>query len=129
MGKMQFYGITYPFTADNAENYFVDLNYNKSDKVKSELMHIIFTPKGQKLRDPEFGTDLIKYIFEPNDEISWNEVQNEVSESVSKYIKGIKISNISVLKNSEEMSEIFVRVDYSVSDGINIINDSLITKL
>ena len=129
MGKMQFYGITYPFTADNAENYFVDLNYKKSDKVKSELMHIIFTPKGQKLRDPEFGTDLIKYIFEPSDEISWNEVQNEVSESVSKYIKGIKINSISVLKNSEEISEIFVRVDYSVSDGINIINDSLITKL
>ena len=92
-------------------------------------MHIIFTPKGQKLRDPEFGTDLIKYIFEPYDTVSWEGIKNEVSESVRKYVNGITINNISVLQNDEEMAEIYVRLDYSVSDGINVVDDSIVTKI
>ena len=69
MAKQQFYGVKYPFVAEDVENYFIDVNKTLKDKVRSILMHIIFTPKGQKLRAPEFGTDLIRYIFEPNDNI------------------------------------------------------------
>lgn len=129
MIKNQYYGIKYPFVSQDVENYFVDVNKSKKDKIRSLLMHIIFTPKGQKLRDPEFGTDLIKYIFEPNDSISWEGIKNEVSETVKKYINDITINNISILQNDEEMGEIYVRLDYSVSDNFNIINDSIVAKI
>lgn len=129
MAKQQFYGVKYPFVAEDVENYFVDVNKTMKDKVRSLLMHVIFTPKGQKLRDPEFGTDLIKYIFEPNDSISWEGVKTEVSEAVSKYVKGVTINNISVMQNDEEGAEIYVRLDYIVSDGINVVEDSIATKL
>lgn len=129
MAKQQFYGVKYPFVAEDVENYFVDVNKTMKDKVRSLLMHVIFTPKGQKLRDPEFGTDLIKYIFEPNDNISWEGVKTEVSEAVSKYVKGVTINNISVMQNDEEGAEIYVRLDYIVSDGINVVEDSIATKL
>lgn len=129
MAKQQFYGVKYPFVAEDVENYFVDVNKSMKDKVRSLLMHVIFTPKGQKLRDPEFGTDLIKYIFEPNDSISWEGVKTEVSEAVNKYVKGVTINNISVIQNDEESAEIYVRLDYIVSDGINVVEDSIATKL
>ena len=92
-------------------------------------MHVIFTPKGQKLRDPEFGTDLIRYIFEPNDNISWEGIKTEISESVNKYVNGVVINNISVVQNDSEAAEIYVRLDYSVTDGINVVEDSIATKL
>lgn len=129
MAKQQFYGVKYPFMAEDVENYFVDVNKTVKDKVRSQLMHVIFTPKGQKLRDPEFGTDLIRYIFEPNDNISWEGVKNEVSNVVNKYIKGITINNISVVKSDTDGAEIYVRLDYTVSDGINVTEDSIATKL
>lgn len=129
MRQLQFYGIKYPFVAQDVENYFVDVNKTMKDKVRSILMHVIFTPKGQKIRDPEFGTDLIRYIFEPNDDSSWNMIKNEVSEVVNKYVNGVTINNISVLKNEEDFGEIFVRLDYTVSDGINISTDSIVTKI
>ena len=129
MRQSQFYGIKYPFVAQDVENYFVDVNKTMKDKVRSILMHVIFTPKGQKIRDPEFGTDLIRYIFEPNDDSSWNMIKNEVSEVVNKYVNGVTINNISVLKNEEDFGEIFVRLDYTVSDGINISTDSIVTKI
>ena len=129
MAKQQFYGVKYPFVAEDVENYFIDVNKTLKDKVRSLIMHIIFTPKGQKLRDPEFGTDLIKYIFEPNDSISWDGIKNEVSDVVNRYAPGVKINNISIMQNDEEGAEIYVRLDYSVSDGINVVNDSIATKL
>lgn len=129
MAKQQFYGVKYPFVAEDVENYFVDVNKSLKDKVRSILMHVIFTPKGQKLRDPEFGTDLIRYIFEPNDNISWEGVKNEVSEVVNKYVKGVTINNISVVQNDSDAYEIYVRLDYTVSDGINVVKDSIATKI
>lgn len=129
MAKQQFYGVKYPFVAEDVENYFIDVNKTLKDKVRSILMHVIFTPKGQKLRDPEFGTDLIRYIFEPNDSNTWESVRNEVSEIVSRYVKGVTINNLSVIQNDNEAAEIYVRLDYTVNDGINIMTDSVATKI
>lgn len=129
MSKKQFFGIKYPFTSQDSENYFIDVNKSIKDKVRSILMHVIFTPKGQKLRDPEFGTDLIKYIFDQNDSISWSSVKDEVSEMVKKYANGVTINNISILKNNDENSEIFVRLDYSITNGFNEVKDSIVTKI
>ena len=129
MAKQQFYGVKYPFVAEDVENYFIDVNKTLKDKVRSILMHVIFTPKGQKLRDPEFGTDLIRYIFEPNESNTWECVRNEVSEIVSRYVKGVTINNLSVIQNDSEAAEIYVRLDYTVNDGINIMTDSVATKI
>lgn len=129
MSKKQFYNISYPFTNNGSENYFIDLNDDLKGKVRSILMHVVFTPKGQKLRDPEFGTDLIKYIFEPDDGITFEAIKNEVSEVVSKYLKGVTIKNISVVSSKDDFREIYVRLDYSVSNGIDIVDDSFVTKI
>lgn len=129
MAQLQYYGIKYPFTSDSDENFYVDVNHSLKSKVRSELLHIIFTPKGQKLRDPEFGTDLIKYIFEPNDDESWDSIKTEISESVSRLTDSMKIKNIEVLKSEDDPAEVFVRIDYSVKEGNKEINDSIVTKL
>jgi phage baseplate assembly protein W len=89
----------------------------------------MFTPKGQRIRNPEFGTDLIKYIFEQNDDVSWEAVKNEVAESVRRWATNITINDIQVVKNEEDESEIYVRLDYSVSEGNKITNDSIIVQI
>ena len=129
MANIQYYGIKYPFTINNEENYFSDVNYTLEDKVKSLLMHVIFTPKGQKIRDPEFGTDLIKFIFEPNDTESWESVKNEIMDVVKKYISGVTVNDISMLETNDDSHQLYVRVDYTVSNGLKTITDSLITKV
>jgi phage baseplate assembly protein W len=129
MAKKQYFGLKYPFTAQDFENYFVDLNSTMKDKVRSQLMHVIFTPKGQRIRDPEFGTDLIRYIFEQNDTSSWTSVKNEVSEAVQRYVNNITVKDINIVQSEDDRSEIFVRIDYSVKEGNKITNDSIIAKI
>lgn len=126
--KQQF-GIKYPFTTEKSENYFVDTNMTLKDKVRSILMHVIFTPKGQKIRDPQFGTDLIRYIFEPNDSLSWSKVKTEVNEVMQKHLNNVSINDISVLKSEEDVSEIFVKIIYTVTNGIVSQSDNIVVKL
>ena len=129
MAKRQYMGIKYPFTSDGFQNFYLDVNESVKDKVRSQLMHIVFTPKGQRIRNPEFGTDLIKFIFEPNDQTTWEAVKNEVSESVKRWANNININNIQIVKNEQDESEIYVRLDYSVSEGNKVTNDSVVIQV
>ena len=90
---------------------------------------MVFTPKGQKIRDPEFGTNLIKFIYEPNDDNTWNGIKREVNDVVSKYINGVTINEITVLPPDDKRHDVLVRLDYTINNGIQKETDNLITKI
>lgn len=124
----KFYGIKYPFTSQDEEKFYLDVNKDLKDKVRSLLMHVVFTPKGQKLRDPEFGTNLIRYIFQPLDGETIDGVKTEVMEVVSRYIKGVTVNDLQVLTDDTQRG-VFVRLDYTVQQGYKSVKDSIVTKI
>lgn len=129
MVKKQYLGIRYPFTSQDFQNFYIDLNSSLKGKVKSQIMHVIFTPKGQRLRNPEFGTDLIKYIFDPNDTATWESVKNEIKDSVSRWVNNVNLKDIQIVKNVDNDLEIFVRVDYTINIGNKSTDDSMVVQL
>lgn len=124
MAVTQKYGIKYPFTSDNDNGTYIDLNESFGDGIKSQILHVLFTPKGQKLRDPDFGTDVIKYIFSPSDTITFNSLKSDISEQISKYVPSVVFRDISIYKDEED-GNIVVMVEYGVSKG----NKTEITKV
>lgn len=124
----QFYGIKYPFSEESDRLTFFDLNETEDEGVKSMLLHIIFTPKGQRLRKPEFGTDLMKFIFDPNDEENWDSVKEEIRRQVSLYLPQVIFNDINIIREeSEDANGLLVEVDYSfASNGINKQNKVLV---
>lgn len=129
MARQQLFGIKYPFTHDDYQNFFVDANTTEKDKVRSQIMHVIFTPKGQRIRMPEFGTDLIKYIFSPNDSESWESVKNEITSSVQRFVPNVILNDVRVVQSDDDRAEIFVRMDYTIKEGNRITKDSIITQI
>ena len=129
MSKRQYFGIKFPFTHNDYTKFFVDANMTEKDKVRSQIMHVIFTPKGQRIRDPEFGTDLIRYIFSPSDSESWEGIKNEIITSVQRYVPNVILNNIRVVQSDDERAEIFVRMHYSVKEGNVTVKDSIVTQL
>ena len=114
---MQHFGIKYPFFFFFDEGTFVDLNGSYEDKIKGELLHIILTPKGQRYRNPDFGTDLIRYIFETNNEDTWGKVKSEIRDQVSKYLPDVIFRDIAVSKDAETGDKVFLSITYSVKRG------------
>lgn len=112
MANLQRYGIKFPITILSADNTLVDLNQTKDEEVYSELIHLIFTPKGQRLRDPDFGTRLIQFIFNPNDSETWGDILTEIKDTVRKYIPSCSIKDLIV---SESDNGVGLKVDMKYS--------------
>jgi phage baseplate assembly protein W len=125
----KYYGIRFPFTAKDDENFFVDADYNPYAEIKNDLIHLLFTPVGQKLRDPNFGTKLIQYIFEPNDSETYSDIKNEMQEVIKKYFRGITLSELVVLKDDNEVHGGKVTLNYEINEGSYITFDSITTTI
>ncbi len=113
----KFLNIRYPFE-DSDRGFLVALNQTTKDAVKSDLLHLLFTTKGSRYYLPEFGTNLRKYIFEPNDEITWADIISEIQMEVNRWIPGLKITSIQAVPDDTIPRAIFVRIEFKVGEGI-----------
>lgn len=116
MSKIQKYGIKFPFKCQSIFNTFVDLNVNAEDAIRSQIMHLLFTPVGQRLRKPLFGTKLIQYIFNPNDNQSWADIVDEVKTLIQNNIPNCNVDNLEVYESDNGLG-VSVQIDYSVSSN------------
>ena len=117
MALKQHYGIKYPFTLENDDELYMDLNVTKEESLKSRLLHVIFTPKGQRLRNPDFGTDLIKYIHEPADETTFERLRSDITQQVYKYVPDIVFKDISIYDDEKSENGKIVIIHYTIKKG------------
>ena len=127
--KKQYFGIKFPFTNDNMSGFFLDLNTDLKSKIASEIAHVILTPKGSRLRKPEFGTNLARYIFEQNDDITWDDVKREAIEMVSRYVKDAELEDINVFQEAGNDHSLYLDMHYTVTKGRNVENNRTVIKL
>ena len=113
----KYLGLRFPFTAKDSEAFFIDADYNPYAEIKSDFIHLLFTPKGQRLRNPSFGTRLLEYIFEPNDSKTYTDIKLEMQEVVKRYFPGLTILDLIVLKNTNEVYGANVELKYEIDEG------------
>lgn len=117
MARNQKYGIRYPFTAENLDNVYLDTNNSYANSIKSQVVHVIFTPKGQKLRDPDFGTNLIDYVFGPKDSETLTNLKNEITNQVNKYVPAVRFKDIEIYEDEKSDNGIIVIISYTITVG------------
>jgi phage baseplate assembly protein W len=125
----QFYGIKFPFSEESESLTYFDLDETYQDGVKSKLLHIILTPKGQRLRQPNFGTNLMKFIFESNTSETWDGIKEEIRKQVNLYLPQITFDNINIIQNTDDEHSIYVEIDYSVNHNGEVTQNKTLVKL
>jgi len=123
MARTRYVNIDFPFK-DSRNGFYFKLNQTDRDAIKADLLHLLLTNKGERLYLPDFGSDLQKYIFEPNDSITHEEIRDSLNDSISLYIHNLVVNSIEFKKNSIEES-IIVELSYSVTDGTFSSTDTL----
>ena len=116
MARTQKYGIKFPITVKSEEKTFFDLDNTAGEGIKSQIMHLIFTPIGQRIRRPLFGSKLIQFIFSPNDGESWGDVVSEIKDVVKRNIPNCNIDDINVYEVNEGLG-LVVSIKYSVTEN------------
>ena len=88
------YNIRFPLNDDVAKNSYLQMSRATKDAFSSNLLLLLLTQKGERYYQPDYGTDLLKFIFEPNDNLTASDVEEEIKTTVSLYIPALKIQNI-----------------------------------
>ncbi len=99
---MDSYNITFPFQDDTITNSFISMNQVSKDSYSSNLLLLLLTQKNERYYEPDYGTNLLKYIFEPNDNISATQVEEEIRDTVALYIPEVKITSVVFNWNNDE---------------------------
>lgn len=99
---MNSYNITFPFKDDNETNSFIKMNQVSKDAYSSNLLLLLLTQKGERYYEPDYGTNLLKYIFEPNDQLTATDIEEEIRNSVALYIPQVQVNSVTFNWNSTE---------------------------
>ena len=115
MAKQRYINIDFPFK-DSPEGFYFNLNATDADAIRADLLHLLLTNKGERLYSPDFGSDLKKYIFEPNDSITHEQIRDNLNGSIKRYLPNLIVNDIS-FKNDSIEELIIVELTYTVTDG------------
>ena len=115
MAKTRYINIDFPFK-DSRKGFYFELNQTDRDAIRADLLHLLLTNKGDRLYLPDFGSDLRKFIFEPNDSITHDDIKKSLNDSISRYIPNLIVNSIN-FRNDDIEELIIVELTYTVTDG------------
>ena len=104
----------------------MDLTETDLTAIQSDLLHLILTKKRQRLYNPRFGTDLLRFIFEPDDSITLGDIKQEISDSVRKYIPNLRVNDIFVQPSNRTEYAAVINIDYTITDDVFDVTETLI---
>lgn len=128
MANGDYININFPFK-DSSKGFFLDLNKDDNSAIKADLMHLILTRKGERLYLPDFGTNLLQYIFNPNDSKTKSEIKQEISQVVKKYLPKLSINEVTVTESVNSEYAATVRIDYTITDDVFEATDFVIINI
>jgi phage baseplate assembly protein W len=115
MARTRYINIDFPFS-DSDKGFYFKLNQTDRDAIRADLLHLLLTNKGERLYSPNFGSDLKKFIFEPNDTITHEKIRDNLNETIKEYIPNLIVNSIN-FRNDENQELIIVELTYTVNEG------------
>lgn len=118
MAKTQHYGIKFPIQIVSEERKCLDLNLTKAQMIKSQLMHVLFTPLGQRIRQPNFGTNLIQFLFNPNENETFSDVMSTLKQTIKKWVPDCTLESIEMIETDNGLGlNAIIRYSVNEDDG------------
>lgn len=86
------------------------------DAVKRALRNILFTNKGERLLDPDFGAGLTRYLFEPLIPSTVQVIKTEIRNAIETYEPRAIINKIDVTGESQK-NALHVSITFTTTSG------------
>ncbi len=123
----QFIGFTLPLYLDNGDRASTKTTM---EAVKQNLRNLCSTEAGERIMQPNLGVRLKRFLFEPGDETTKDEIREVILESINYWLPFLLIKNMDI-----EMAEIesdsdplrntmTIKIDFSLDQNPTI-NDSI----
>ena len=146
------YCLDFPFRQSKIGDY-VKMTISTDEEVRANLIHLLLTRKGSRYFLPDFGSRLYEYIFDLNDSVTYAHIEDEIRDSVRKYIPNLEINEIKItnaeldpeqqsIVSEESDARLFrvsdastkpytakIRIDYTTNNGAFGTSDFIIINI
>ena len=86
------------------------------------IKNLLLTSKGERVMQPDFGSDLRSLLFEQTDDNINNDIKEAISDAMSNWLPYINRSNVNVIENETNLNQIKVSIDFSLNYDPNRFN-------
>lgn len=121
---MKSINIKFPLEDDNVKNGLFEMNNVTKDALTSNLLLLLLTEKGERYYEPDYGVNIRKYIFEPNDNKTQSDIEQEIRETVKRFIPELSISGVEIITSQDEEgagmndNQVNVIVDFKYNEDV-----------
>ncbi len=110
--KEGFTGISFPFRVGNRGVVMTSTTIQDVSHIKESISQILLTGLGERVHQPEFGSDLASYVFFPVDEGMYGLIDYEIRRALEKWEPRIIINNIDFEPLEETLN---ITLDFTVT--------------
>ena len=109
-------GVAFPFNAEGVFNQ----TFTQKEQVKSNLINVLLTERGERVNLPDFGVGLKNLLFET--QIDTNVLESRIDAQVQKYIPEITLISAEVdFSPDEHILYIKITYEYNPSSEVDAI--------
>jgi phage baseplate assembly protein W len=104
-------GISLPFNGPNGKPF--NSTFSTKDQIKSNLINLILTNKGERVFNPEFGADLKRILFEGITESTISSAKRQITDSINIFVPGAIVNEIEIIPD-EDKNILSITIKYSL---------------
>jgi|TARA_B100000575_G_C23133354_1_gene657812 phage baseplate assembly protein W len=108
------FGLTFPLTYNNQLGGFFPSSKTLREQVSSNIKNLLLTSKGERVGQPEFGTDVTAILFEPITPDIGDRLEASITDGISQWLPYVTIQNIFVSTPDDQPNSIFISIEFSV---------------
>ena len=98
-------GVAFPLNDDNIFNG----TQTVKEQVKSNLVNVLLTERGERINEPNFGVGLKKILFETN--VDTAELNSRICQQIEIFIPEITLLE-TVVDSLPDENKIFIKINY-----------------
>lgn len=104
-------GVSLPFNGPSGP---FNSTYSTQEQIKSNLINLLLTNKGERVFNPEFGADLGRALFEGISENLTDIIKELINTNVAIFLPEIQINDIIVDLSTPDNNTVSVTVNYRI---------------
>ena len=102
-------GVAIPFNADDV----FKSNYTTTEQIKSNLINFILTNNGERIFNPNYGSNLRAYLFTNINEINLQALEMKLTNDIKNNFPNVNVSQLTLTPNYDSNS-IGLNIVYSI---------------
>ena len=108
-------GITLPIQIGNTA---FNQSFITADQIKSNIKNLLLTKRFERLMQPEFGSGIQELLFNMNDEMFADNLENTIVDTLSKWLPFVNVQTINIQQPNDykDNNKVEVSVSFRISD-------------